>query len=237
MLAFLSQVHCQTRIQLQALQCQNPGGWVRAALVVRANSLISGNSGVRPELITSFTELLRNNITPVINLRGSISASGDLIPLSYIAGAIQGSPAINVWTQEKGLGVKGRALLPADVALSNSSLSSLELGPKEGLAIVNGTSVSTGVGALALHDAHCLLVISQILTSMGVEALRGTTESFDAFFAKIRPHKGQSEVARNIRGFLAGSRLAICTDHEAVDDGFLRQDRYAARTSSQWIEP
>lgn len=176
-------------------------------------------------------------ITPVIPLRGSISASGDLIPLSYIAGAIQGSPAINVWTHEKGLGVKSRALLPADVALSNSSLSSLELGPKEGLAIVNGTSVSTGVGALALYDAHCLLVISQILTSMGVEALRGTTESFDAFFAEIRPHKGQSEVARNIRGFLAGSKLAICNDHEAVDDGSLRQDRYATRTSSQWIGP
>lgn len=214
-----------------------PETWVRAALVVRTNSLISGNSGVRPELIKSITELLRNNITPVIPLRGSISASGDLIPLSYIAGAVQGNPAINVWTRKKGAGVEDRALLPANVALSDSSLSSLRLGPKEGLAIVNGTSMSTGVGALALHDAHCLLVLSQILTSMSVEALRGTTESFDCFIGEIRPHKGQQEVARNIKGFLAGSRLAIGAGHGFVDDGSLRQDRYATRTSPQWIGP
>lgn len=214
-----------------------PELWVRAALVVRINSLISANSGVRPEVVKSLTELLRNNITPVIPLRGSISASGDLIPLSYIAGAVQGNPAINVWTREKGLDIHARALLPADVALFNSSLSSLKLEPKEGLAIVNGTSMSAGIGALALHDAHCLLVLSQILTSMGIEALRGTTESFDPFFGEVRPHKGQMEVARNIKGFLAGSRLAIGTDHEDVDDGSLRQDRYATRTSPQWIGP
>lgn len=214
-----------------------PEPWVRAALTVRTNSLISGNSGVRPELIESLTGLLQNNITPVIPLRGSISASGDLIPLSYIAGAIQGNPAIKVWTWERCPGFKHRVLLPSDVALSNSSFSSLKLGPKEGLAIVNGTSVSTGVGALALHDAHCLLVLSQILTSMGVEALRGSTESFDPFLGKIRPHKGQLEVAHNIKGFLAGSRLAISTDPGGVDDGSLRQDRYAIRTSSQWIGP
>lgn len=135
--------------------------------------MTSGNSGVRPELIESLIELLQNNITPVIPLRGSFSASGDLIPLSYIANAVQGNPAINVWTREKSLEGIGRAFLPADVALSNSSLSSLKLGPKEGLAIVNGTSMSIGIAALASHDAHCLLVLSQLLTSVGVEILRG----------------------------------------------------------------
>ncbi|MCJ1469511.1 hypothetical protein MMC07_008144 [Pseudocyphellaria aurata] len=214
-----------------------PEPWVRAALVVRTNSLISGNSGVRPCLIKSLTELLRNSITPIIPLRGSISASGDLIPLSYIAGAVQGNPSINVWTREKDLENETRSLLSADVALSNSSLSSLKLEPKEGLAIVNGTSMSTGAGALALHDAHCLLVLSQVLTSMCVEALQGTSESFDVFFGQIRPHKGQFEVARNIKGFLAGSKLAIRPGHEKVDDSSLRQDRYAIRTSSQWIGP
>lgn len=97
--------------------------------------------------------------------------------------------------------------------------------------------MSTGAGALALHDADCLLVLSQILTSMCVEALQGTSESFDVFFGQIRPHKGQFEVARNITGFLAGSKLAICPAHEEVNNGSLRQDRYATRTSSQWIGP
>ena len=103
---------------------------------------------------------------------GNFSASGDLIPLSYIASAVQGNPASNVWTLGKLLEGIGRAFLPANVDLSNSSLSSLKLGPKEGLAIVNGTSKSTGIAALALHDAHCLLVLSQLLTSVGVEVLR-----------------------------------------------------------------
>lgn len=83
-----------------------PEPWVRAALVVRTNSLISGNSGVRPCLIESLTELLRNNITPIIPLRGSNSASGDLIPLSYIAGAVQGNPAIHYGHGKKFLGLR-----------------------------------------------------------------------------------------------------------------------------------
>ena len=210
-----------------------PESWVKSSLLVRGNSLAGGNSGVRPELIQNLIGLLRKNIIPVIPVRGSVSASGDLIPLSYIGGALEGSPGIQVWVNDHN---GGREMITADVALSQSSLAPLRLAPKEGLAIVNGTAVSAGVGTLALHDAHCLAVLSQILTAMSVESLRGCAESFDPFLATVRPHAGQTEAARNIRRFLMGSQLLTTGDH-SVNDGSLRQDRYSTRTTPQWIGP
>ena len=210
-----------------------PESWVKASLLIRGNSLAGGNSGVRPELIQNLVGLLRKDVIPVIPVRGSVSASGDLIPLSYIGGALEGSPGIQVWVDDNR---GGREMITADVALLQSSLAPLRLAPKEGLAIVNGTAVSAGVGTLALHDAHCLAVLSQILTAMSVESLRGCAESFDPFLAVVRPHPGQIEAARNIRGFLTGSKLITTGDH-SVDDGSLRQDRYSTRTTPQWIGP
>ena len=210
-----------------------PESWVKSSLLVRGNSLAGGNSGVRPELIQTLVGLLRKDIIPVIPIRGSVSASGDLIPLSYIGGALEGSPGIQVWVNDP----RGRReMITADVALSQSSVAPLRLAPKEGLAIVNGTAVSAGVGTLALHDAHCLAVLSQVLTAMSVESLRGCAESFDPFLAVVRPHAGQTEAARNIRSFLTGSKLTTTSDH-SVDDGSLRQDRYSTRTTPQWIGP
>ena len=211
-----------------------PESWVKSSLLVRGNSLACGNSAVRPELIQNLVGLLRKDIIPVIPVRGSVSASGDLIPLSYIGGALEGSPGIQVWVNDnKG----GRKVTTADVALSQSSLAPLRLAPKEGLAIVNGTAVSAGIGTLALHDAHCLAVLSQILTSMSVESLRGCAESFDPFLAAVRPHMGQIEASHNIQSFLTGSKLITTGDHHSVDDGSLRQDRYSTRTAPQWLGP
>jgi phenylalanine ammonia-lyase len=209
-----------------------PESWVRAAMLLRVNSLACGFSGVRPVLVQSILHLLKKDIIPQVPLRGSISASGDLMPLSYIAGAIQGSPNIRVWT-----GVRGqRVTVTADIALRDASLPPVVLHPKEGLAIVNGTAVSTGVAAMAMQDANCLAVLSQVLTSMSVEALLGSRESFDPLFAHVRPHLGQIEVARNIYSFLAGSRLVKSADIEP-NEGLLYQDRYSIRTASQWIGP
>ncbi len=211
-----------------------PESWVRATLLIRTNTLSCGHSGVRPALVNSLVRLLRDNVTPLIPLRGSISASGDLIPLSYVAGTLQGSPGVEVYVND---GADGRKRVTADVALSNSLLSPLQLGPKEGLAIVNGTAVSAGVGSLALHDAHSLIILSQILTAMGVESLRGSDESFEPFFSKCRPHAGQTEAARNIRGFLKGSALLSDKEQDHAESDSLRQDRYSIRTTPQWLGP
>ena len=212
-----------------------PESWVRSTLLIRCNSLASGNSGVRSALVDGLVHMLQNNLTPVIPLRGSISASGDLIPLSYVAGALQGSPAVQIWMTDRR---KGRQQLSADVALAKHSQTPLRLGPKEGLAIVNGTAVSAGVGSLALHDAHGLIILSQVLTAMGVEALGGSAESFHPFFSNCRPHPGQSEAAENILAFLSGSKLLSSdNEHDCENGDSLRQDRYSIRTAPQWLGP
>lgn len=102
--------------------------------------------------------------------------------------------------------------MEANLALAEANISPVKLSAKEGLAIVNGTAISTGVAALAMHEAHSLAILSQLLTAMSVEALAGTEESFDPFFAKVRPHPGQEEAARNIYAFLAGSQLVRRND-------------------------
>ena len=206
---------------------------MRSTLAIRSNSLAHGNSGVRPVLVDGLIHMLNDNIIPVIPLRGSISASGDLIPLSYVAGALQGNPGVQVWVD----GHNGRQQIGADVALSNYFKAPLRLGPKEGLAIVNGTAVSAGVGALALHDAHGLIILSQLLTAMGVEAVCGSAESFDPFFAQCRPHPGQAEAASNIRSFLLGSQLVSNDKSDCVRGDCLPQDRYSFRTAAQWLGP
>ena len=131
-----------------------------------------------------------------------------------------------------------RHIAPACDALAEHDLAQLKLAPKEGLSLVNGTAVSAGTGALAVHEAQNIALLAEVLTAMSVEALTGTTESFDPFIGNVRPHPGQVEAARNILRFLQGSSLARKGDSDGVEDqGGLRQDRYSLRTIPQWIGP
>ena len=166
-----------------------PEAWVRAAILIRINSLIHGHSAVRPVVVERLRDLLIKDIVPRIPLHGSISASGDLSPLSYIGGVLQGEPNLNVMMGDRNTGK--RRVAPASIALAQEKLEPVKLAAKEGLAIVNGTAMSCAAGTLAMHDAHGLAVLSQVLTAMSVEALCGTSESFDPFFAAVRPHPGQ----------------------------------------------
>ncbi len=202
-------------------------------MLIRLNSLASGTSGVKTSTIETLAQLLEKDIAPRIPLRGSISASGDLSPLSYLGGLMQGKPSITAWTGSRSTG--DRRIQRADHALAESSIAPIKLGAKEGLAIVNGTSLSAGVAALAMQEANCQAVLSQVLTAMTVEALRGTDESYDPFFAQVRPHPGQMESARNIYAFLKSSKLVYQNDGSEATS--LRQDRYSIRTASQWIGP
>ncbi|KAI0433803.1 phenylalanine and histidine ammonia-lyase [Xylaria sp. FL1042] len=204
-----------------------PWSWARAAIVIRINSLISGCSAVRPVIVERMRDLLQHDIIPMIPLRGSISASGDLSPLSYICGAIQGKPTIRVLSRASNT-------VYADTALANAGLEPVSLEAKEGLAMTNGTAVSAAAAVLSLYDTHSLATFAQILTAMTVEALNGTTESFHHFFSQVRPHPGQVECARNILSFLVGSKL---TKVNTGANSTLRQDRYSIRTVPQWIGP
>lgn len=212
-----------------------PEPWVRGAILVRINSLLRGHSAVRLEIIRFLVKLLQHDIVPLVPLRGSISASGDLCPLSYIAGTLEGNPDVYVWS---GL-PNARVIISAEEALKAIGVAPVDFGPKETLGLLNGTAFSVSVATLCHHEASNLLVLSQILTAMGVEALLGTAESFSPFIANVRPHPGQVEAATNIRVFLSGSKLASNghSNQEEQLDGMLKQDRYALRTSSQWLSP
>lgn len=141
-----------------------PSSWVRAAIAVRVNSVLRGHSAVSLPIIKSISALLEHNLHPVIPLRGSVSASGDLMPLSYIAGSIEGNPDILVERNGK--------VIPANQALAEAGLQPMKLGPKEGLGLVNGTSSSAALASIVITDAHRLALLTQALTGMAVEVSR-----------------------------------------------------------------
>ncbi|KAL4878958.1 L-Aspartase-like protein [Aspergillus karnatakaensis] len=211
-----------------------PASWVRGTMVVRCNSNLRGHSAVKMSILESIVQLLRHRITPVVPLRGSISASGDLMPLSYIAGAIQGNPDVFVQVQNSD---KSRTIKSSE-ALKLAGMEPQELGPKEGLGLINGTSTSAAVASLVLHETNQLSILVQALSAMGLEALMGTAESFHPFISAIRPHDGQVECANNLLSFLRGSKLVQgLDDHKELDRPGLIQDRYAWRCVPQWVGP
>jgi len=167
-----------------------PESWVRGAILVRINSLIRGHSGIRWELIEKMAALLRANITPLVPLRGSISASGDLSPLSYVAGTLIENPSI--WVFDGPAAFSARRIISSRQALSNHSLEPIVLGAKEHLGILNGTAFSASVASLALSEAVHLALLAQICTAMGTEALLGVRGNYAPFIHEVaRPHPGQ----------------------------------------------
>lgn len=216
-----------------------PEAWVRGAMLIRMNSLIRGHSGVRWELVQKINELLDANITPFVPLRGSISASGDLSPLSYLAGTLVANPAIRVFHDPTKSGV--RQISSSSEAFSLHGISPLPLASKEHLGILNGTAFSASVASLALNDALHLALLAQVCTAMGTEALLGTRASYEPFIHKVaRPHPGQIECASTIYALLEGSKFARLHEEEISlkDDRYsLRQDRYPLRTSPQFLGP
>lgn len=216
-----------------------PESWVRGAILIRMNSLIRGHSGVRWELIERMNALLRENIVPLVPLRGSISASGDLSPLSYIAGVLIGNPSIRVFDGPPSF--KSRRIVSSREALAAHDIEPIPLASKEHLGILNGTAFSASVGALAINDAVHLSLLAQVCTAMCTEAMLGARGSFAPFIHSVaRPHPGQVEVAATIDNLLEGSQLAVTSEEEkhiSADIGELRQDRYPLRTAAQFLGP
>ncbi len=184
---------------------------VRAMMVIRANTLVRGYSGVRRELIERLLLLLNNDVTPIVPSRGSVGASGDLAPLAHMA-----LPII-------GLGRVRHDGVEVDAATVHERLgiAPLELAAKEGLALINGTQFMAGSGALMVYDAVGLLHDAQIVAGMSLEALMGSTAPFDDRVHALRPHTGQRLVAQNIRNLTAGSAVVESHAHCArVQDAY-----------------
>lgn len=203
---------------------------VKAMMLIRCNSLIRGHSGVRLALVKNTLTLLNHNMSPVVPLRGSISASGDLMPLSYIVGMLEGSPDIFIHVGDE----QSPNFLPAYKALEATGLQPVSLQAKEGLGMVNGTATSCAAGCLAIYEAQQLAVLTQLLTATGTEAMLGTAHNYHPFISETRPHTGQIEAAANISAYMSGSSLAPGKHPETIG---LAQDRYSLRTAPQWIGP
>ncbi|GIC88114.1 aromatic amino acid ammonia-lyase [Aspergillus udagawae] len=207
-----------------------PDDIIKGMIVVRCNSILRGHSGVRMDIADFLMEVLAKDMMPLIPTRGSVSASGDLTPLAYLGGLLEGNPDIPVRITDRG----DFQIVSADEALRCANMAPLKLQGKEGLGLMNGTAPSSSAAALVVHDSHILAVLVQILTALSTEALQGTVNNYHDFISTCRPHPGQREVSGNIRRFLCGSKLAQGMEGQLAG---LVQDRYDLRTAPQWIGP
>lgn len=205
---------------------------VRAAMLLRMNSHLRGASGLRLELIERMQLFLNACVTPYVTEFGSIGASGDLIPLTYITGALIGLDErflVDFMGQETG----------SQTALRRLGLAPLRLRPKEGLAMINGTSVMTGIAANCVYDAGILFSLAMGAHALYIQALEGTNQSFHPFIHQLKPHAGQVWAASQMLDLLSGSALIrdeLDGRHEYREQDLI-QDRYSLRCLPQYLGP
>jgi histidine ammonia-lyase len=193
---------------------------VRAMLLLRANALAIGLSGVRPQVVELLIGMLNGEVHPVVPSRGSVGASGDLAPLAHLALAVIGEGEARL--DDAGPG-------PSAQALERARLEPLQLEAKEGLALLNGTQLMAALAALALHDARQLAVSADAIGAMSVEAMEGTAAAFAEELVAARPHPGQVAVAAHLRELLAGSQIGA----SHASSGHKVQDAYSLRCMPQ----
>ena len=189
----------------------------RAILATRLTSLSQGYSGVSWEMLNLLRDFLNHNIVPVIPQEGSVGASGDLTPLSYVAGAMVG---------ERDVYYKGEIKNSLEV-MQELGLKPLKLRPKEGLAVMNGTAVMTALACLAYDRADYLAKLTSRITALASLALKGNSHHFDDILFSVKPHPGQQQVAAWIRGDLNH------VEHPRNADRL--QDRYSIRCAPHVI--
>jgi len=197
-----------------------PDEVVRAMLVLRANALAVGLSGVRVETVELLIGMLNKAVHPVVPSRGSLGASGDLAPLAHIALVLMGEGEATV---------DGAGPGPGGTALEHAELAPIELGAKEGLALLNGTQLMGAIGALAHHDALRLALTADVVGAMSLEAMLGTASSFDEELVAARPHPGQVASARHLRTMLEGSEIGA----SHAESPHKVQDAYSLRCMPQ----
>jgi histidine ammonia-lyase len=176
-----------------------PEAQVRAAGVLRASSLAAGHSGVEPATLDLLCELLNRGVTPVVPCQGSVGASGDLAPLAHMTLTLIG----------EGEATFGGERLPSAEALRRAGLTPIALAAKEGLSLVNGTEVMTGIAALAVLRAERLIAAADVIGALSLEAFLATDKVFDPRINALRPHPGQGRVADNLRALLEGSEIML----------------------------
>ncbi|MBB4634593.1 histidine ammonia-lyase [Longimicrobium terrae] len=191
----------------------------RAIMLLRANVLAKGFSGIRPVVVQRLLDLLNHGVHPIIPEQGSVGASGDLAPLSHLALVLIGEGEAEF---------RGERMTGAE-ALRRAGLEPVRLQAKEGLALNNGTQVMAGIGALLLRGAERVVEAAEVAGAMSLEGLRGTPDAFHPAIMRARPHPGQAASAERLRGLLADSEIR---ESHRYDDPRV-QDAYAIRCMPQ----
>jgi len=182
----------------------------RAIILIRANTLARGFSGIRLETLELLVEFLNKGINPVIPEKGSLGASGDLAPLAHMACVLIGEGEA-IYNNEKFSGKE---------VLEKAALEPITLAAKEGLALTNGTTIMTAVGLLETHKAKKLAGIADVSGCLSLEALNGTVWAFDERIHELRPHPRQIECAKNLREILQESEFVRCFDPANCQDAY-----------------
>lgn len=198
---------------------------VRAAMLIRANALAQGFSGVRVEIVETLIEMLNRGVHPVIPAKGSVGASGDLAPLSHIALVL--STDENDRDDESGQAIFRGERTSGKLAMERAGISRLVLEAKEGLALNNGTAISAAIVCLAAHDTANLVAHASLAVAMTLEAIRGASHAFDPRIHASSYHRGQQEIAGRVRALIESSQL--------VDKAHRVQDAYSIRCAPQVI--
>lgn len=194
-----------------------PTDVTRAIMLLRANALAKGYSGIRLSTVNTLLEMLNKGVHPIIPEKGSVGSSGDLCPLAHMVLPMIGEGEAEYQGQR----------MAGQQAMELAGIPLVKLKAKEGLALINGTCAMLGVASLAVYDAELLAKTADISAALTIDALEGITNPFDPRIQEIRPHSGQIDVAANLRTLLAGSQL---TTHQ----GQLRvQDAYTLRCTPQ----
>ncbi|MCR3759601.1 histidine ammonia-lyase [Clostridium felsineum] len=183
---------------------------VRAIMLLRANALSKGFSGIRLSTLKTLIEMLNKGVHPIIPEKGSLGASGDLAPLAHMVLPMLGEGK----AEYKGEIMDGKK------AMELAGIPLVELVAKEGLALINGTQVMTAEGALTVYDALELLKVSDITAALTIEALRGITDAFDDRLNVVRPHKGQRDTSKNILKLIEGSSFVTRQGELRVQDAY-----------------
>lgn len=187
-----------------------PAEVVRAMMLLRANALLIGNSGIRRELIEALVAMLNENVVPVVPEQGSLGASGDLAPLSHIALVLIG----------RGEAYYQNERMDGAAAMSKANIPTYHLVAKEGLALINGTQCMTALAALAWYDLARGAALADICCSLTMEALTSLTSACDPELHTLRPHKGQAATARNLLRLMANSPTTEASRNLRVQDAY-----------------
>jgi histidine ammonia-lyase len=187
-----------------------PEPTVRALMLLRANALAKGHSGIRPETLQLLIDCINRGVHPVVPEQGSLGASGDLAPLSHLALVLMG----------EGEAFYQGERLSGEKALANAGLKPISLQAKEGLALINGTQIMTSIGTLALIKSQRLAKIADVIASLTVECLRGIPDAFAEEVQMVRPYPEQIGVAKNLCNLLKGSKLTTRQGELRVQDAY-----------------